>query len=294
MIKKPDIQETLEKIDKLPNINKVAIRIIRMLDDENIGIQDLSNAISLDQSLTTQLLKLCNSAYLGFSKKITNVNDAVIKLGFKKVKNLTLMAISHNTLTREVEGYDLEQYALWNNSITCAVYAKYLANRTGYHDPETAFTAGLLRDIGKLVIHEYIGAGYDAIIESVTSKGISFSKAEEDVVGFDHSYIGSRLATEWNLPSILVESIKYHHDFNRAEELNCEDLKLIAIIHIADALTMMSGTGVGNDGLMYGLNLRALEVLDIPKNASSMDMLFSETFELKSEVEKMIGLIDEK
>lgn len=293
MADKPDIQEILAKVDKLPSVNRVTTRIIKMLDDDNVKVNDLADAISLDQSLTTQLLKLCNSAHFGFSKKITSINDAVIKLGFKTIKNLTFMTISHNALNGELGGYSLEKGALWDNSITCAVYADYLAKTSGYHDPETAFTAGLLRDIGKLVIHEYVGTGYNSIIQKVNSGRVSFSGAEEIILGFDHSCLGAKLANEWNLPSILVDAIQYHHNFNKALETNCEDLKLIAIIHVADALTMMSGTGVGNDGLMYSINMKALEQLDIPQSPEGIEILFSNIVELRPEVEKMTGMINE-
>lgn len=294
MAKKPQIQDVLEKIEKLPDINGVSIRIIRMLDDKNTDIKDLSSIISLDQSLTAQLLKVCNSAYFGFSKKITSINDAVVKLGFKTVKNLTFMAITHSVFNREISGYSLESGSIWKNSVTCAVYARHLAHKAGYPEPETAFTAGLLRDIGKLVIHEYIGDCYKDIVEKVNSGEVSFSEAEKLVLGFDHTYIGAQLAKNWNLPSVLVDAIKFHHNYLGALDSDCEDLKLVAIIHIADALTMMTGAGVGNDGLMYNISTRALELINIQQDASGIESLFSEVFELKTEIDKTIGLISEE
>lgn len=294
MSTKPNIQEIIEKIDKLPEINNVAVKIIRMLDDKDTRVKDLSEIISLDQSLTVQLLKVCNSAYFGFSQKITSINDAVVKLGFKAVKNLTFMAITHTAFKREVPGYKLESGEIWNNSVTCAVYAKHIAKKASYSDPETAFTAGLLRDIGKLVIHEYIGTTYSEIVKKVYIDGVSFSEAEEAILGFNHSYIGSQLAKNWNLPKVLVDAIKYHHNFNGALENNCEDIKLVAIVHIADALTMMTGSGVGNDGLMYNIDKKALEHINVPQDASGVEKLFSEVFELKPEIEKTLGLIDKE
>lgn len=287
-----DIKTVLEKIDKLPELFHVAVRVAKMLDDLNVDVNQLSQVISLDQALTTQLLKLCNSAHYGFSRKIVTIKDAVSKLGFKTIKSLVFVAISHGILNSAVKGYDLAKGELWKNSISCAVYSRYLAKVAHYKDPETAFTAGLLRDIGKLMIHEYVGVNYDDIVNLIMAEGISFSKAEEQVLGFNHCHIGSAVANKWNFPHVLIDTIKYHHNIDEAVNNKCEDIKLIAIVHIADAITMMLGNGIGNDGMMYNIELKSLEHLDIPQQAANIEVLISEMVELKSEIDGMLGTIN--
>jgi len=287
-----DIREVLDRIEKLPELFYVAVRVAKMLDDLDVDINQLSNIISLDQALTTQLLKLCNSAHYGFSRKIVTINDAVSKLGFKTIKSLVFVAISHGILNNAVKGYYLDKGELWKNSITCAVYSRYIAKISQYSDPETAFTAGLLRDIGKLMIHEYVGINYNAIVKIVNSEMISFSEAEEKVIGFDHCMIGSAVANKWNFPSVLVDAIKYHHNIRQAVLDGCKDIKLVSIVHIADAATMMLGAGIGNDGMMYNIELKALEFLNISKQVGNIEKLISEMVELKSEIDTMIGSVD--
>lgn len=289
-----NLKEVLEKIDKLPELFHIAVRVAKMLDDLNVDVVELSRVISLDQALTTQLLKLCNSAHYGFSRKIVTINDAVAKLGFKTIKSLVFVAISHGILNSAVKGYDLAKGELWKNSISCAVYARYLAKVVHYKDPETAFTAGLLRDVGKLMIHEYVGSQYNEILNVVNAEGISFSKAEEQVLGFNHTQIGSAVANKWNFPAILVDAIKYHHNIDEAVSNGCEDVKLVSIVHLADTVTMMLGNGIGNDGMMYNIELKALEYLNIPQQSANIENLLSEMVDLNSEIEQMIGFANVK
>ncbi|OGI03173.1 MAG: hypothetical protein A2104_10585, partial [Candidatus Melainabacteria bacterium GWF2_32_7] len=205
------LQDVIDKIDRLPEHFLVAIKVARMLDGYNLDldIQELTRVISLDQALTSLLLKLCNSAHYGFSRKIVSINDAITKLGFKTIKSLIFVAVSQGILNQEVQGYGLAKGELWKNSISCAVYSRYLAKITKYKDPEIAFTAGLLRDVGKLVIHKYVGVGYNEIIELINSENISFVEAENRVLGFNHCQIGAEMAMKWNFPPILVDVIAH-------------------------------------------------------------------------------------
>ncbi len=289
---KPDITEVVDKVDKLPELNAVVLQVAKMLDNPDIKINDLSKVISSDASLTSQLLKLCNSAHYGFSRKVSSVNDAISKLGFKTLKNLIFVAISHGLLKTDLKGYDLEEGQLWSNAISCAVYCKYLASTSNYQDPDLAFTAGLLRDIGKIIIHEYVKEGYDDIINLINSNNISFSSAECQILGFDHCQIGSKIATKWNFPEKLIETIEHHHSPDQAFRANCSDLKLVSIVHICDSITMMLGTGIGSDGMMYHLELKSFENLDIPQQSKSLEGLISNMVELNSEIEALVGFIN--
>ena len=294
MDQEQNLKSILDKINKLPEVYHVAIKVSKMLDDPNVNAQQISKVISLDQALTTQLLKLCNSASYGFSRKIVSINEAISRLGFKTIKSLVFLAISQSTLNHTVKGYDLAKGELWRNSISCAVYSRYLAQISKYKDPEVAFTAGLLRDIGKLMIHEYVGKAYNQISDLVTKKSVTFSTAEELILGFNHSHIGSEVANKWNFPTILVETIKYHHSPEAALKADCEDIKLISIVHIADSLTMMLGNGIGSDGMMYSLELKSLEHLGIAQQAASIENLIAEMTELNNEINAMIGIVNEK
>lgn len=107
MQQKTSLKEILDKISKLPEVYHIAVKIAKMLDDPNISAKQISNVISLDQALITQIIKLCNSAQYGFSRKIVSINEAVSMLGFKTVKSLVFVAVSRGILNQSIKGYDL-------------------------------------------------------------------------------------------------------------------------------------------------------------------------------------------
>ena len=285
-----DLDKLLNRVDAIPHNFHIAIKVAKMLDDFNVNIQELSKIIGTDQSFTVQLLKLCNSAQYGFSRKIVTVNDAITRLGFKTLKSLVFVVVSKGSFNRQIEGYDLAKGELWRNSLSCAVYSKYLAEISEYKDPELAFTAGLLRDIGKLIIHEYVKEEYDNIVNLVTSENIGFSEAEEKILGYNHSQVGAKIAAKWNFPKVLEETIEFHHSPKKAKN-TCVDKKLINIVHVADSVAMMLGVGIGNDGMMHSLNITSLENLGIDINSVGIETLISDMVDLNSEIDLLMASI---
>ncbi len=285
-----DVDELINKVDVLPHNFHIAVKAAKLLDDFNVDINELSQTIGSDQALVTQLLKLCNSAEYGFSKKISSVNDAITRLGFKTLKSLVFAIVSKGSLNKKLEGYDLDKGELWRNSLTCAVYSKYLAEITKYKDPELAFTAGLLRDIGKLIVHQYVKSKYKKILKVVESEKISFYEAESQVLGYNHSQIGAKIALKWNFPKVLVETIEFHHNPEIAEG-KCEDIKLASIVHVADSMSMMLGAGLGNDGMMYSMNIKILENLGLDATSSGIENLISNMVDLDSQIDSLMSNI---
>lgn len=283
-----DIDKLLNRVDSIPNNFHIAVKVAKMLDDFNVNIQELSKVIGADQALTVQLLKLCNSAQYGFSRKIVTVSDAIARLGFKTLKSLVFVVVSKGSLNRQLAGYDLGKGELWRNSISCAVYSKYLAEISGYKDPDLAFTAGLLRDIGKLIIHEYVKSDYDNIINLVNSENIGFSEAEEKILGYNHSQVGARIAAKWNFPKVLEETIEFHHNPGKVDG-KCEDKMLVNIVHVADSLSMILGMGIGNDGMMHNLDINSLEKIGIDVNSVGIESLISDMVDLNSEIDMIMA-----
>lgn len=288
MVKKLDA--LISQIDKLPNLFNVGVLILKKIEDPKTQAKDLARIISIDQALTTQILKLCNSAQYGFSRKISNLQEAITKLGFKTLKSIVFVSISHGVLRREVGGYALEKDALWLNSITTAFYARKIAELAKYKDPDTAFTAGLLKDMGKIIISQYVKESHKDIIEKVEKEQITFYDAEIDILGYSHAEIGARVAENWNFPAELVDSIRYHHKPVEYKENNPEIQKLVYIVHLADIMTILSGAGIGSDGMMYTLDMSTFDVLKLSSNYGTVEELFSELIDLQPLIEEMVGL----
>ena len=150
---------------------------------------------------------------------------------------------------------------MWQHSISCATCAKIIAQRIGYKDDEEAYTAGLLLDIGKIILNSFAQDEFNQVSERAEKNEIPFDMAEQEVLGFGHPQVGGRIIKKWNLPSTLVEAVQYHHQPNKAEEHKT----LTYIAHLADAISCMLGIGLGSDGLMYEFEKDTLDVLGINK-----------------------------
>jgi putative nucleotidyltransferase with HDIG domain len=288
-MQKLSLTELINKVEKLPELPQVAMRLNRMMEDPNVSANQLAEVMRLDANMTGQALRLCNSASFGLPRKIETVREAVAMMGFKAIKSMIYTIIAHSALERPVGGYNLGQGALWFNSLTCAVYAKYLAEEFDYPDSESAFTAGLLRDIGKLVLGEYVGANYEAIEALAIEKQMDFMQAEEKVIGYSHTTVGEKVAEKWNLPERLSKVIRYHHKPSELIGTNAsdEDILFVTVVHIADVFTMMLGAGIGADGMMYSLDVKALEYSGIAADEDYFEMLISRMVDLNSVVKEM-------
>lgn len=180
---KVTLQEIVQKVEQLPQLPQVALRVSQLLEERETNAGKLAELIRLDPSFTSQVLRLCNSAAYGFSRRISTVKDAVAILGFSTLKSMVYTILAKVALDRSVAGYSLEEGDLWYNALTCAIYAKHIGQRERLPDPEVAFTGGLLRDIGKIVLGDFVGANYAAIEQMTRTERIDFLTAEERVIG---------------------------------------------------------------------------------------------------------------
>ncbi|MBX2861357.1 MAG: HDOD domain-containing protein [Vampirovibrio sp.] len=288
---KINLQEVIRKIDELPEIPQVALRVMHMMEDPDINAEELGKVIRVDPNMTTQILRLCNSAAYGFSRKISTVKEAIAILGFNTLKSIVYVIVSKLALDHEVEGYQLGKGMLWQNSLTCGVYAKHIAEKKRLVDPELAFTGALLRDIGKTVIGQYVGPSYNDIEKLAQQKHIDFVQAETEVLGINHTLVGMRVAEKWNLPDRITKVIRYHHEPAALAKLPLvepTDLKLVSAVHLSDALTMVIGTGVGSDGLMYSLDTDTLKKVGLEISMATMDSLMEELLPLNRVVDSLI------
>ncbi|MGB9885934.1 MAG: HDOD domain-containing protein [Moorellales bacterium] len=244
------LQDLVEKVQDLPALPTVVNQVIRLTEDPDSTAADLNAVISRDQALTAKVLRLANSAYYGFPRRVATVTDAVVLLGFNTIRNLVLAASVSNVLQREAPGYQLGRGDLWWHSLTSAMAARLLARKIRFRAAEEAFVAGLLHDIGKLVLSQYVAETYAQILERVTRDGVPFMEAEQAILGFDHARAGGLVAEKWNLPEGLVEAIGCHHRPAAARKAPA----LAALAHTGDALALMLGAGLGADGLMYPLD----------------------------------------
>ncbi len=264
-----NVQEILDRVGSLPPLPDTALKLMSVMNDPRSGMDDIVEAVRYDQAVTSSVLKLCNSAFFGLSRKVTSLNDAMLALGTIKVLQLALSVHTNSMLTREQKGYGLVAGALWRHSVAVALASSIFSRRLKQPNASLAFTAGLLHDIGKVILSEYVGDKFADIVRRVTEEGASFTEAEHDVLGFSHEEIGGMVAENWRLPETLVRCIRYHHT---PGELDPPDM-MVDIVYLANTLCLLLGIGLGEDGLCsradetvmkrYGINERDLEEVGV-------------------------------
>lgn len=243
---KRDIQDIIAKIDNLRPIPQVAHKIMAVARNPQSSMTAISELIQYDQALTANLLRAVNSAYFGLQKKVDSLHQAVVFLGMDKVVDLVLLETSSANFKKGQEGYDLESGELWRYSVSSALIARDLAEAKGIKDIHTVFTAGLLKDIGKVVLSQHVAESFEKINFLVSKHGFSFREAEQAVIGIDHAELGSLIAKRWKFSDKMVDIIRYHH-----APMEAKSETEASLVYLADTLCMMMGIGVGSDGLAY-------------------------------------------
>lgn len=269
-----NIEYIVSKVNDMKVLPEIVNKIIALTDDPDSTVQDMEKAILKDSVLTTKILRLANSAYYGYARNISTISRAAVLLGFQAIKSLALASTVRTFLTDELKGYSLEKNDLWTQSQTCAIASRFIAKQIKYANPEEAYIAGLLRDIGKTILNQHIEKEYAEVLSKIEVDNISFLDAEREVLGFNHAEIGEKVAEKWNLPKALVDAIGHHHT---PEKSNINPL-LVSIVHIADAITMMMGVGLGVDGLAYDLSPMAIETIGL--DASQLENIISQVTDL--------------
>jgi putative nucleotidyltransferase with HDIG domain len=240
----PDIRikRITESIISLPTLPSVVSKMIELVDNPKTSASSLARLIYTDQALTARILKLANSAYYGFSREISTVNMAIVVLGFNTVKEMGL-SLTVLEVFKDSSGNDLFDISrFWQHSIACGSASRMIAKKFRYHLVSEAFVAGLIHDIGKLILKQYMHKEFGEIIEKTSHGEMSLDEAEKQTVGATHSRIGAWLAEKWNLPGIIVDCIEHHHDPWEAGI----DPVIVAIVSVANYLCHICG--IGNSG----------------------------------------------
>ncbi|MCK4965919.1 HDOD domain-containing protein [bacterium] len=286
------VKKIAQRILGLPPLPTVVAKLIEMIDDPRTNARSLGKLISTDQSLTARVLKLANSSYYGFPRRISTINLALVVLGFDMLKNLCI-SVSMRQWFSDKEGevnFDMSRF--WEHSIACGTAAKMVARECGYMISGEVFVAGLLHDIGKLVLKQYIKPEFKKIIEVVEDENILFIEAEEKVLGINHAAIGSLLAERWNLPSHLVNAIAYHHNPEDAEN----NYLHASLVHFANYLVRYSKIGFSGDDRIPKFDTNVAKNLKLKTNDDGSVNMDYYIFELQEELEKaetFINLIHE-
>lgn len=232
-----NIEQLVKQVDNLVSCPDVFIRINQLIEDPTSTIDAITRVINQDPSFTARLLRIANSPFYGFSSTIETVARAVTLIGTNQVRHLALST----SVSRTFAGLPNDLVSVnnfWQHSLYCALASRAIAKRMRRVDPEAVFTAGLLHDIGELVIFNRLPKQARAALELVLDSGdeLPIYLAERQTMGLDHAQVGAALARHWGLPPMLCECIEFHHDVKQAQCFPNET----AVVHVANTLALMA------------------------------------------------------
>ena len=239
-----DIQAvlTLDR-DTLPSFPQVAAKLLEVSKDDTSPLEEVAKIVETDPGISIRVLELVNSAFYGLSRKVTSLSDAVVILGLDEIKKLALGIAIFEKLFKTGHTKEFNRLMFWRHSLAVAVLSMKIAQRIEYPNPEEAYTAGLLHDVGKIFLDLQGHRDYGEFIRNLSESTDLVIEKERSEIGLGHDDIGAFFCTRWQLPENLVLAVKYHHQPFENHDLAEDEKQLIAIVCMADFLCWTQGMG---------------------------------------------------
>ncbi|TGL88254.1 HDOD domain-containing protein [Leptospira congkakensis] len=242
---KSKVDEILQDVNKLPAISSVVSKVLEKLQKPDVNIADLAQEISKDPAITANVIKLSNSAYYRASKPIRTVQEALMTLGIKTVKEIVLLTAAKGILSQDLNSYQIEAAQLWTSSLLVAeLSSKIVQHKKLKIDKDLAFTSGLLCSVGKIVLAQFFSPVMMQIKTDLKDNQEPFPVLEKKYFGYTHMEVSENLLKRWNFPQELTDVV--------ANYLTPEDSKnnplLTSVVHIASILIVVSGIGIDIGG----------------------------------------------
>ncbi len=277
----------LKRIRDIPSLPEVVNRIVEIMAKPNTPASEIARLISYDPGLTSKVLRMTNSAAYGFQRQISSVQHGIMILGFNTVRGLVLSASIFKMFEGAAGTSGLDHKKFWEHSMSTAIVSRLVADELRLPGMDDAFSAGMLHDIGKVVLDVYFKKYYELVLQTAQENrrpvhGDSFLQVEQHVLGTDHSEIGAFLANKWKLPMTITEVIQYHHRPHEAEH----SASLVYVVALANELVRVHFLHQGifqqsffSQGVLEFLNLEDEQIMAlqsrVKEELESIDELLS-------------------
>jgi HD-like signal output (HDOD) protein len=285
-------EELLEKIETsgdLPTLPAVITSVLQLIRDPKTSASDIGKAISGDMALSAKILKIVNSAFYGFQRKISTITQSIVILGFNNIKAAVLgvsIVKAFDDISDETKAIFFNREDFWKHAVGCAAAARSVARHINFDQAEECFIAGMLLDVGKLILDQFATDIFKKALRYSRDEQISLERAERQIIGFSHSQLGAYITNKWNFPENLTQAV-LHHTNPTAVKAEEEIQKLVAVVHFGRILS--KALNIGNDGeaVMPRLNKEAWFLLKI--NEADLETIMESTLE---EYQKSLGFIN--
>jgi putative nucleotidyltransferase with HDIG domain len=253
-----DIQAAIEAVRPIP---QVALKVLRIIQEGSYDIEKVAGEVRKDQVISAKTIQMCNSAMFSKGQDVASLDHALVFLGQDLFLKLVISAAVESYYSQSGSGYSLCKGGLYHHAVGTAMTAERIARMTGKAIAPIAYTAGLLHDIGKVVLDQHIAGAYPLFYREFQDRPAELINLEQRFLARDHTEIGATLAQSWSLPDILTDVIRFHH---QPEKSTC-DRMLTTTVYLADLLMSRFHTGLelecmGTDKLIDHLALLDLSV----------------------------------
>jgi HD-like signal output (HDOD) protein len=262
MVAKSELQSKIEQISNLPTLPTIVSRVMHIVNDPSSSAGDVAFVVGQDLALSAKILRLANSSFYGVPRTITSINNAVVILGLKVINTIVLSLTVFDLFPHEKKSSLFNRTAFWRHSTSCALICRFLAEKMKkfvLFDAEEAFCAGLLHDIGKVVMEQYMHEDFHRALKHAKHKKLPLFEAEKATLGYAHTDVAQWLTSNWQLPTQLQLPLVYHHDPQRA--VDCADI--VALCHYADYLCYELKLTIDEDYAPPPLNRNTAELLEL-------------------------------
>ena len=255
------MQKILAKVDELPPMPEVVFKAQAFLANPDSSVKELAALLETDQAIATQVLKMANSAFYGMSGRVSSIQHSALVLGYKNLGEIISVAGAQRSLEKKLPGYGLESEDLWRHSLSVALGSKIIASRRNPDLEMVAHTAGLVHDVGKIILDPFVLEKKEAFDSFLLQEQQTYLNAEQQILGFDHAEIAAEVCKKWSIPEVISSAIRYHHSPSSSLEV-----ELAYILHMADYISLMSGEGYEDCDYLYELEQGTMDYLDFDQN----------------------------
>jgi putative nucleotidyltransferase with HDIG domain len=228
-----EIKDIILAAGDLPTLPTIAMEVACLANNPMTGMSEIVRIIRNDPALTAKILRVANSAFYGMPGRVESLNMALVVLGMREISNLVTCISVFKTFPVSGNGKSFDRRAFWEHSAGCGEIARVIASKLNMRLHGIEFTAGLLHDIGKIMLEQYLHEPYVHSLRLVETERISTTEAELQTIGVDHAEIGAWMAESWTIPESIAEAIRYHHQ----PVLAPNNQPLAAVIHLANTFT---------------------------------------------------------
>jgi putative nucleotidyltransferase with HDIG domain len=275
--------DLIARVKSLTPVSTAALNLVGLLDQPTIDNDDIIRVLKFDNVLTAKLLRACNSPFFGFVEPIASVDQAVLILGHQQILHIVLSIAFSSSLGPPQKSYAVPAKELWRHSLITALASENIAkSQDGAGNTSVAFTAGLLHDIGKLVMYHVLTPDYLSAIQArVVQGGLSRLDAEKEVIGVDHAAIGECLLQAWRLPEDIIEAVAHHHN-----PVSKPQPRLSSVIHAANCVAHLIGSDLGWEAFTVNADAGVVAALGIDRE--KLDELMIAAHDSMSQVESLM------